>query len=237
MQIHELSHHVALIPVLNEGLWDTVKALTTRDPKLAGLSVAAKKQFFGANKAIDKVAEKAVNAWGGYVANKLRQDPGFIQNQQQYRNDLRLFVQKNMLPPYTTIDQMTNKTALYQALDDIVANRADTAGNPTPQAQVDNFNKLVDLASVAMVGQQPQTPRGSRAPTTTGAPTTTSAAPASGQFTPQAAQAFMQNFGMSGQQLQMLSGALKQVAGTNAVRSTGNAAIDNLLKGLGFNIT
>ncbi len=238
MQIHELSHHVVTIPVLNEGLPQTIKALFSQDPKLAGLSLAAKKAYFTSNKAIDNIADKAVNAWGAYVVNKLRQTPTYLQNQQQYRNDLRLFVQKNLLPPYTTVDQMTNKTQLYQVIDQIVANRADSQGNPAPKQQTDDFNKLVDLASVAMVTQPPQNPRarGQKQAGQAVQPGTATAQPAQTQFTPQAFQQFLQNFGMSAQQVAMLSQGLQQAAGGNTVNSTGNAAIDNLLQGLGFNV-
>lgn len=237
MQIFELTHKQSEIPQLDEGLWNTVKALASRDPKLAGMSLKAKSQYMATNKAVDKIAEKGVDAWSTYVATKLRQDPNFLNNAQTYKRDLRLFVQKNMLPPYTTIEQMTNKTALYQAMDQIVANRADNQGNPTPQAQQQAFNKLVDLASVAMINQPPRPGQASRGTpgSVPGAPGQT--AQGTTQFTPQAAQTFMQNFGMSAQQLGMLSNALKQVAGSNTVSSTGNSAIDNLLKGLGFNIT
>lgn len=237
MQIFELTHKQSEISQLDEGLWNTVKALASRDPKLAGMSLKAKSQYMATNKAVDKIAEKGVDAWSTYVATKLRQDPNFLNNPQAYKRDLRLFVQKNMLPPYTTIDQMTNRAELYQALDQIVANRVDTQGRPSPQAQQQAFNKLVDLASVAMVNQQQQPGRAPRG-TTGMAPRSPAQIPqGTTQFTPQAAQAFMQNFGMSAQQLGMLSNALKQVAGSNTISSTGNPAIDNLLKGLGFNIT
>lgn len=233
MQIHELTYDQNSDAVLKEGLWDTIQALTTQNPNLAGMSLAAKKQFLQTNQAIDKVADKAVNAWSGYVARKTQQNPNWLSDDQIYRRDLRLFVQKNLMPPYTNIDQMTNKNEIYQAIDTLVSNRMDTQGRPSPQAQIGTFNQLIDLASVAMVKQPSQ--KTSKAAAPTGAAAAPTGAPT--QFTPQAAQAFLQNFGMNQQQLQTFINTLPRVAGTNTVNSTGNPSIDNLLRAFGLTVS
>ncbi len=232
MQIHELTNNSTAVPVLSEGLWQVAQAVFASDPRFKGMDLKNRYQYMMANSAVDQVANKAVNAWAGYVARRLGQDRNYLQNPAVYKNDLRLFVQKNLMPPYQTIDQMTNRTQLYQILDQIVNNRADQQGNPSPQNQAGLFNQLVDMAAVSMTRdnatRQQQGSKGGGGGGGSGG---------GGAFTPQAAQQFVQNFGMSAQQLQSFIGGLRQVAGSANISSTGNAAIDNLLRGFGFTIT
>ncbi len=233
MQIHELTHQTTHAPpTLTEGLFDVARAIFASDPRFKGMSLSDRYRYMAQNTAINQVADKATGAWAGYVARKLRQDPNYLQNPAVYKNDLRLFVQKNLMPPYQTIDQMTNRQQLFQAIDQIVANRADSQGNPNPQAQAGLFQNLVDLSALAMT--RDNTARQQRGGGVGGVGGGT---PGTGAFTPQAAQQFVQNFGMSPQQLQAFIGGLRQVAGSNIITSTGNAAVDNLLRGFGFTIT
>lgn len=233
MQIYELTHQAAVsMPTLTEGLFDVARAIFASDPRFRGMSIQDRYRYMTQNSAIDRVADKATSAWAGYVARKVGQDPNYLQNSAVYKNDLRLFVQKNLMPPYQTIDQMTNRQQLYQAIDQIVANRADTQGNPNPQAQAGLFQNLVDLSALSMTRDNAQ--RQQRGGGTGGG---AAAGTQVGAFTPQAAQQFVQNFGMSQQQLQAFIGGLRQVAGSNTITSTGNTAIDNLLRGFGFTIT
>lgn len=228
MQIHELTHRATNDPpVLTEGLFDVARAIFASDPRYKGMSLRDRYRYMAQNTAINQVADKATGAWAGYVARKVGQDPNYLQNPSVYKNDLRLFVQKNLMPPYQTIDQMTNRQQLYQAIDQIVANRADSQGNPNPQAQAGLFQNLVDLSALSMTSDNAV--RQQRSGGTPGS--------GGGTFTPQAAQQFVQNFGMSPQQLQAFIGGLRQVAGSNTITSTGNAAVDNLLRGFGFTIT
>lgn len=222
MQIHELTHNNA-VPALTEGLWNVAQQIFAGDPKFNGMSLRDRYRYLMTDTRIDNVANKAVRAWAGYVARKVGQDPRYLQNPAVYKNDLRLFVQKNLMAPGQTIDQMTNKQQLYQVIDQIVANRADNQGNPNPQYQVTPFNNLVDLATVSM--------------TRDNAIRQQSVGVTAGAFTPQAAQQFVQNFGMSSQQLQAFIAGLRQISGSTTVASTGNSAVDNLLRGFGFTIT
>jgi hypothetical protein len=238
MQIHELTKNSAEVPMLNEGLWQVAQAIFSSDPRFKGMDLRDRYRYMMTNQAVDQVANKAVSAWAGYVARRLGQDRNYLANPAIYKNDLRLFVNKNLMPAYQTIDQMTNKGQLYQVIDQIVANRADQQGNPAPQNQAGLFNQLVDLSAVSMVRDQAQRQqRGFGAAAGGAGGTQAGGGTGSAQFTPQAAQAFMQNFGMSPQQLQSFMGGMRQVAGTNVVKSTGNSAVDNLLRGFGFSIT
>jgi len=241
MQIHELTHNFAAVPILNEGLWQVAQAIFSSDPRFKGMNLKDRYRYMMTNRAVDQVAEKGVSAWTGYVARRLGQDRTYLANPAVYKNDLRLFVNKNLMPPYQNIDQMTNKGQLYQIIDQIVANRADQQGNPSPQNQAGLFGQLVDLASVSMVRDQAQRQQRGFGAAAGGGGGGGGAGGGGGggaaQFTPQAAQAFMQNFGMSPQQLQSFMGGMRQVAGTNVVKSTGNSAVDNLLRGFGFSIT
>lgn len=235
MQIHELTHQdTDTPPVLAEGLWNAVQAVFASDPRFKGMTLTDRYRYMAQNTAINQVGNKATGAWSGYVARKIRQDPNYLQNPAVYKNDLRLFVQKNLMPPYQTIDQMTNRQQLYQAIDQIVANRADPQGNPAPQNQAPLFQNLVDLSALSMTrdnAARQQRGGGGGGGGGGGTPG------GGGAFTPQAAQQFVQNFGMSPQQLQAFIGGLRQVAGSNTITSTGNAAVDNLLRGFGFTIT
>lgn len=233
MQIHELTRQATNSPpTLTEGLFDVARAIFASDPRYKGMSLKDRYRYMAQNTAINQVADKATGAWAGYVARKVGQDPNYLQNPSVYKNDLRLFVQKNLMPPYQTIDQMTNKQQLDQVIDQIVANRADAQGNPNPAAQAGLFQNLVDLSALSMVQTQSQQGGG-------GTPGSGGGTPGSGggAFTPQAAQQFVTNFGMSPQQLQAFIGGLRQIAGSNTITSTGNAAVDNLLRGFGFTIT
>lgn len=224
MQIHELTHQAANDPpTLTEGLFDVARAIFASDPRFRGMDLKDRYRYMAQNSAINQVADKATGAWAGYVARKVGQDPRYLRNPAVYKNDLRLFVQKNLMAPGQTIDQMTNKQQLYQIIDQIVANRADQQGNPAPQFQAPLFNNLIDLAAVSMTRDNAIRQQSSGA--------------TAGAFTPQAAQQFVQNFGMSQQQLQAFIAGLRQISGSTTVASTGNSAVDNLLRGLGFTIT
>jgi hypothetical protein len=138
-------------------------------------------------------------------------------------------VNKNLMPAYQTIDQMTNRTQLYQVLDQIVNNRADQAGNPSPQNQAGLFNQLVDMSAVSMVRDQTQKQQQSGG----GGGGVGGAA----AFTPAAARSLIASSGMNQQQIQTFITTIRQAAGNMTLASTGNAAVDSLLTALGFTIT
>jgi hypothetical protein len=229
MQIHELTKNSAEVPMLNEGLSAVVGAIFARDPQFKGMSLKDRYRYMMGNQAVDQVANKAVSAWAGYVARKLGQDRNYLQNPAIYKNDLRTFVNKNLMPAYQTIDQMTNRTQLYQVIDQIVNNRADQAGNPSPQNQAGLFNQLVDMSAVSMVRDQTQKQQQSGG----GGGGVGGAA----AFTPAAARSLIASSGMNQQQIQTFITTIRQAAGNMTLASTGNAAVDSLLTALGFTIT
>jgi hypothetical protein len=230
MQIYELTKNSAEVPMLNEGLSAVVGAIFARDPQFNGMSLKDRYRYMMANSAVDQVANKAVSAWAGYVARKLGQDRNYLANPAIYKNDLRTFVNKNLMPAYQTIDQMTNRTQLYQVLDQIVNNRADQAGNPSPQNQAGLFNQLVDMSAVSMVRDQTQKQQQSGGSGGRGGG-------GAGAFTPQAARSLIASSGMNQQQIQTFVNTIRQAAGNMTLASTGNAAVDSLLTALGFTIT
>jgi len=230
MQIHELTNNSTAVPVLSEGLWQVAQAVFASDPRFKGMDLKNRYQYMMANSAVDQVANKAVSAWAGYVARKLGQDRNYLANPAIYKNDLRTFVNKNLMPAYQTIDQMTNRTQLYQVLDQIVNNRADQAGNPSPQNQAGLFNQLVDMSAVSMVRDQTQKQQQSGGSGGGGGG-------GAGAFTPQAARSLIASSGMNQQQIQTFVNTIRQAAGNMTLASTGNAAVDSLLTALGFTIT
>lgn len=227
MQIHELTHQAANDPpTLTEGLFDVARAIFASDPRYKGMSLKDRYRYMTQNSAINRVADNATGAWAGYVARKVGQDPNYLQNKNQYYNDLKLFVQKNMMPPYTPIDQMNNKSQLIQTMNQIVANRADAQGNPNPQAQAGLFQNLVDLAALSMTQTQSQRQqRGGGGGGGGGGPA----------FTPQAAQQLLTQ--AMGSNAASVANQVQTAAGTQNVQSTGNAAVDSLLRAFGFTVT
>lgn len=226
MQIHELTHRATNDPpVLTEGLFDVARAIFASDPRYKGMSLRDRYRYMAQNTAINQVADKATRAWAGYVARKLGQDPNYLQNQSIYKNELRLFVNNNLMPPYRTIDQMTNKQQLDQVIDQIVANRADAQGNPNPTAQAGLFQNLVDLSALSMVQTQSQQSGGGSG----GGP---APAPA---FTPQSAQQLLTQ--AMGSNAASVVNQVQTAAGTQNVQSTGNSAVDNLLRAFGFTVS
>lgn len=226
MQIHELTHQTANSPpVLTEGLFDVARAIFASDPRYKGMSLRDRYRYMAQNTAINQVADKATRAWAGYVARKLGQDPNYLQNPSIYKNELRLFVNNNLMPPYRTIDQMTNKQQLDQVIDQIVANRADAQGNPNPTAQAGLFQNLVDLSALSMVQTQSQQSGGGSG----GGP---APAPA---FTPQSAQQLLKQ--AMGSNAASVVNQVQTAAGTQNVQSTGNSAVDNLLRAFGFTVS
>jgi hypothetical protein len=232
MQIYELTQTDDVAIPIVEGLWNTLQAAFTKDPKLSGMSLKQKAQFMATNSAVDKIAEKSLDAWNVYVAQRSKVDPNFINDQNRYRNELKLFVEKNLLPPYTKLDQMTVKNEINTAINNIMTNRGDISKlQPF-------FNNLVDIAAVAQVDpraanrtanpaaarQRPNQP-GKQTPPTVGA------------ITPQQAAQILTQFNISNTTAAGLGQVLQRAGGTNSLTRTGNQAVDAVLKSLGFTIT
>ena len=232
MQIHELTQPDELETPLVEGLWTTLQGAFSKDPKLAGMSLKQKSQYMTTNNVVDQIAEKSLKAWNVYVAQRTKVDPNFVNDQNKYRNELKLFVEKNLLPPYSKIDQMTVKTELNTAINNIATNR----GNITKLQPF--FNNLVDISAVAQVDpkaqQRPLSPSAARQqPVKPGQQTP----PTAGAITPQQAAKILSQFGINTTISTGLGQVLQQAGGTNSINKTGNQAVDAVLKSMGFTIT
>jgi hypothetical protein len=235
MQIYELNSNNDVLVL--EGLWDTVrdtvKAAVSKDPKLSNLSFDQKLSMLAKDTRIDQIAKRALDTWTAFAARRAQQDPAFL-NPQTYAKELKLFVQKNLLPAYTNYDLLTVKTQLDQQLREIVRNRRDF------RLQAPAFNKLVDFAAVAQVdpaavtrGTAPGVQRNQQQrKKQKGA---TGSQPAA--FTVADVGNIFGSINVNDVNLKRLGSMLQQAANTNTVSKTNNPAIDTVLQVLGFTLT
>jgi hypothetical protein len=226
MQIHELTQFPSNI---NEGLWDQVKAAAGQVKQGAG-NIRAGLETRAADSKIKDIATRTAKVWQSFAARRTAQDPNFLTNVAQYRNELKLFLISNLLPKYANYDSLTVKNEFDQAIDDIVAARA------TPLSFPGVFKKAADLAAVAQVDPNVSRP---------GAPAPAPGAPAPGAPAPGGAVSItladimnlLNSVGISNAVAASLGQNLKRASGSSSANRTGNPAVDALLQALGFTLT
>lgn len=219
MQIHELTQPPSNI---NEGLWDQVKSAAGQ-LKQGAQNVRSGLENRAVDAKIKDIATRTAKVWQSFAARRTAQDPNFLTNSAQYRNELKLFLINNLLPKYANYDSLTVKNEFDQVVDDIVAARA------SPLSFPDIFKKAADLAAVAQVD-----PNASRS----GAPAPGAPAPgAAGSVTSANIISILNNLGIKNQVASTLGQTLKRAANSAAANRTGNPAVDALLQVLGFNLT
>ena len=164
------------------------------------------------------LSQAALKQWNNRVMQLMQASGGQPVDETEYHDHLKDFVERTMLSNRSidNLDQ-NSQTRLDSAIDAVMTNRGDTRKLQTAFQQ---------LAGAALVS------RDDPAKTRQAA-----AQPGQAQMTPQQATtaiktALQRNIGAGG--TQALATVLKQVAGTNAVRSTGNPATDSLLNTLGI---
>lgn len=228
MQIHELTQFSSNI---NEGLWDQVKAAAGQVKQGAG-NIRAGLETRAADSKIKDIATRTAKVWQSFATRRTAQDPNFLTNVAQYRNELKLFLINNLLPKYTNYNSLTVKNEFDQVVDDIVAARA------SPLSFPDIFKKAADLAAVAQV--DPTASRsGAPAP---GAPAPGAPAPDPGTgdtaiVTSAEIMDILGSVGVSNTGASNLGLLLKRAARSASANRTGNPAVDALLQALGFTLT
>jgi hypothetical protein len=223
MQIHELTQFPSNI---NEGLWDQVKAAAGQVKQGAG-NIRAGLENRAVDAKIKDIATRTAKVWQSFATRRTAQDPNFLTNVAQYRNELKLFLINNLLPKYTNYNSLTVKNEFDQVVDDIVAARA------SPLSFPDIFKKAADLAAVAQVD-----PTASRS----GAPAPGAPAPDPGTgdtaiVTSAEIMDILGSVGVSNTGASNLGLLLKRAARSASANRTGNPAVDALLQALGFTLT
>lgn len=240
MQIYELTNGTKKTQ-LEEGIWDSVRQAFAADPKLGGMNATQRAALFARNRKMLEIGKKARNAWEVYakqLENTIRDPAAKTAFQQRtdgkYENALRAFVQKNMLPKYVRYNNLINA----QDIDTLIKEISNTA-NAAPAKQSQLWNDLIQQSAVAQTAPEAL----AAAPTGTATPAAApvakpTAAPAAATTTPTAVNPadilnITDSLGIKDQVLKNLGRALRQVDTAN-VGSTGNAAVDELLKAMGL---
>jgi hypothetical protein len=228
MLIHELTQ---LPSNINEGLWDQVKSAAGK-LKQGAQNVRSGLENRAVDAKIKDIATRTAKVWQSFAARRTAQDPNFLTNAAQYRNELKLFLINNLLPKYTNYNSLTVKNEFDQVVDDIVAARA------SPLSFPDIFKKAADLAAVAQVDPNASspgpTPPGPTPPGPT-PPGPTPPGPAS--VTLADIMNILNTAGVSNTGALNLGQQLKRAASSSTANRTGNPAIDLLIQALGFNLT
>jgi hypothetical protein len=221
MQIYEISQQYQ--PVITEGMFsDTLTAIFAKDPKLSGMNLAQKAQAIGNNAAVGQIANQAYNAWLQKNLQLMKVNFNQPLPPAKYAEELKAFVEELLLPRNVDYDQLTVKGELDTAINAM----ANTANDP--KASKANFERIVDLATVARADPKLQ----AQLKAQYGAQAPTSSAPAgTAQQSSRAVQTFLTQ-SMSRQQQQALTQFIQQASG-GTVRSTGNPQVDALLNLLG----
>jgi hypothetical protein len=239
MQIYELTSGTKKSQ-LDEGIWDGVRQAFSTDPKLSGLTATQRAAMLSRNRKMLEIGKKARDSWEVYarqLENTIRDPAAKTVFQQRtdgkYENALRAFVQKNMLPKYVRYNNLSNA----RDIDDLI--KEISAANTAPAKQTQLWNQLTQQSAMAQTAPEAL----SAAPTGTATPAAApvakpTAAPAAATTTPTAVNPadilnITASLGIKDQMLKNLGQALRQVDTAN-VGTTGNAAVDELLKAMGL---
>lgn len=227
MQIHELTQPGNI----NEGLWDQVKS-AAGSLKQGAENIQDRLKNRAVDSKITDIANRTAATWRQFAARRAAQDPNFLTDVDQYRNELKLFLVSNLLPKYTNYNNLTIQPQFEQVIDQIVAARATSRLFPAV------FKRAAELAAVAQVDPNvSKTPAGGTAQSSA-APTPTPNPQSSNQVSPSDAVNILNSVGVSSPAgVANLAQLLKKAANSSDANRTGNSAVDALLQALGFNLT
>jgi hypothetical protein len=149
MQIHELTQKRS--PV-NEGVWDSLRAALSSDPRLDGMTLDQKEAYLKQSGLIQNVANKAAATWALYskqLEDSIR-DPAQLEQFKQrrnktYENTLRAFVQQNLLQNMP-MDQLNNRSQI-----DSLIKTMSLPGNSSPSVQAPLWQQMAQLTSTAQI--------------------------------------------------------------------------------------
>jgi len=149
MQIHELTQKPSL---MNEGVWDSLRAAMSSDPKLDGMNTDQKVAYLKQSGLIQNVGNKAAATWALYskqLEDSIR-DPAQLEQfkkrqNKTYENTLRAFVQQNLLQnmPMEQLNNRSQINALIKAMS--------LPGNASPSVQAPLWQQMAQLTSTAQV--------------------------------------------------------------------------------------
>jgi hypothetical protein len=240
MQIYELTNGKKNSQ-LEEGIWDGVRQAFSTDPKLSGLTATQRAAMLSRNRKMLEIGKKARDSWEVYarqLENTIRDPAAKTAFQQRtdgkYENALRAFVQKNMLPKYVRYNNLSNA----QDIDDLI--KEISAANTAPAKQTQLWNQLTQQSAMAQTAPEAlsTSPGGTATPAAAPVAKPTAAPVAKPTAAPVAVNPadilnITDSLGIKDQMLKNLGLALRQVDTAN-VGTTGNAAVDELLKAMGL---
>lgn len=162
MQIHEVTKVTE--EDLLEGIMDTVAGAFSKDPRMAGMSIAQKGKAIANSKAVAKVAEKAQKVWDSYIRQVEMAVPPADKEKFDNRTDgrykklLTAFVAKNLLKGQY-IPQLENKSQILALINKLSAPKSNpknpqfgttVPAQPATQAQpTAQVNEAATLSSAA----------------------------------------------------------------------------------------
>jgi hypothetical protein len=221
MQINEVTN----VELTEASLSDMLTAVFTKDPSLQGLSLDQKATAISNSKAVEKIANLTYNQWLQKYVQLVRVNQNQQLNRNNYKTELKAFVEQVLLPRGISYDVLQVKPQLDMAIAQMEANRGDPDQNKLA------FEKLVDLATVARA--DPKTQQRMRQNNTQQQPTAPSPAGGAAQQLRAMQTALTQTISRTQQQTltQILQSAL--ASPTSPVRSTGIPTVDAFLNALG----
>ena len=220
MQINEVTN----VELTEASLSDMLTAVFTTDPSLQGLPFDQKAAAIGNSKAIEKIAKLTYNQWLQKYVQLVRVNQNQQLNKNNYKSELKSFVEQVLLPRGVSYDVLQVKPQLDVAIAQMEANRGDPDQNKV------SFERLVDIATVARADPRRQQRQGQN---TTQQPTAPAGAGGAAQQLRAMQTMLTQTVSRAQQQslTQVLQGAL--ASPSSPVRSTGVPTVDAFLNALG----
>jgi hypothetical protein len=230
MQIHEITLHDS--EPLKEGLldqWSARFGAASKDPAMAAMTPAQRVKAIQNDAALEKISKAA---WDNWVAKWYQigaAKKGQV-DQALFQDELRDYVQNNLLNRYQDYNALTVKNDLEQNMRAVASYYM--RGDPASAKQY--FDRLVDLSATARV-QQPQASPNQPAAKNTQQP---AAAPANLSQATAAVQQMLDRTGVSQTQAGIIAKGLTALNANQPLvaGSTRNPIADAVLKYFGFRV-
>lgn len=222
MQINDITEKRLLTEV---SFSDMINAVFSRDPNMAGMNLQQTAAAVRANKQIDQIADAAYQGWLIKHMNLMKVNRNQPLDPAKYKSEVKAHVLNQLLPRNVDFDELTVKTDLYRAIDDM----ANSVGDPAKNREA--WNRIVDLSTVAR--QDPRFQRAYRSQYSAARGTAPTSATTPGSIRaakPVVRQAIMALINRNQQS------GLAQVLQSATIRSTGNPTVDAFLEEFGVRV-
>jgi hypothetical protein len=231
MKINEVLTEAGMI----DNLVANIKSVTTKDPRLASMTTDQKVDYFLRQPGMQKASDLARQVWEKQIVATMSANQAAGRgltsiSDQEYRNMLNNFVEKNLIN--SKITDLDNEN--QQRVNSAVVNVLRAKGADDQRDMDAAFDDLVSVASVARVVDSSVA---QSAPTSQTPPAqNTGVSMGLRKAKTNAEQILDGTVGLRPNQIKQLGSAFQQQAGTKTVRSTGNNSVDGMLLALGFDV-